>query len=133
MSLEVFLAVAAILAPIVTWAIDKLALRVPKWIYWAVIAMSLIALVSAGVLSAHVQVAANSGTPKPIAPPSAPSQGILTVRDAKECPPGYNVLDSNLFEHNGTAISAPADAHICLVNNKLIENRTGMDIRPAGH
>ena len=60
-------------------------------------------------------------------------KGIITVADAKDCPKHYLVLDSNTFEHNGTAIDAPEDAHICLVNNRLKDNKVGMHLRPASH
>lgn len=59
----------------------------------------------------------------------ASRSGPLTVRDAGECPRGYLVLDSNKFMFNGTAIRAPADAHICLVNNQMYNNGTGLDLQ----
>lgn len=62
-------------------------------------------------------------------PPPAPHQGPVTVKDAKDCPPYYMVLDSNSFVGNGIAISVPADAQVCLVNNTLTENKLGIELR----
>ena len=45
----------------------------------------------------------------------AQTTGPVTVDDASKCPAGWSILDSNIFEDNGTAIRAPANAHICLV------------------
>lgn len=83
-------------------------------------------------LSAAIFMAVTPPTPdKP--KPNPPPQGVITVDDAKKCPAGWTILDSNMFVGNGTAISAPADAHICLVKNTLKDNKTGLELRPPGH
>ena len=58
-------------------------------------------------------------------------QGMVTVSNEKDCPPGYSIFSSNLISHNGTGISAPVDAKICLVKNSITDNGTGIELRPS--
>jgi hypothetical protein len=60
--------------------------------------------------------------------PDAPTGGVVTVRDRRDCPPHYMVVDSNQFSGNHTAIKAPPNAHICIVNNAFDQNGTGLDL-----
>jgi hypothetical protein len=69
-------------------------------------------------------------SPPPLAPPPS---GMMTVDDASKCPKGYSIIEASQFERNGTAISAPADAKICLVKDAFRDNHTGIELRPIPH
>lgn len=77
-------------------------------------------------------VTVNCPPPNGSAAPRTP--GPVTVGDPKDCPPGYLKMDSNTATGNGgDGFSFPADARVCLVNNKADNNgRAGFDMRPSG-
>ncbi|MBV8636108.1 MAG: hypothetical protein JO002_16560 [Burkholderiaceae bacterium] len=63
----------------------------------------------------------------PSSSPSAPgtrNQNKIAVKDAKECPPGYQIIDSSWFHDNGVVFNVPGDAKICIVNSNFNNNDT---------
>jgi hypothetical protein len=65
--------------------------------------------------------------------PDPELKGVVMVNEPGKCPKGWSIISSSVFDHNGTGVSAPIDAHLCIVNDTFKENRTGVDLRPPGH
>ena len=118
-----------------TWNLAPLILMILGGSIWIMRQFHYLQTPPAPLVPTQTTVPPGSKSPEPpkkphhIPVPNSQSVGMETVRDAKDCPPGYTVLDSNTFSDNGVGVSAPANAKICTVNNKFDRNGKAYELK----